>query len=420
MEEAMDSDEMTTPVNTDTERVEMASASPLSDHQLQTAPHTVPSLPPPQVPTPHTQQQPFNPLSRRSSPTHSRQPNPGFSFRSNLDLPRHVPPPPALGISEHRSADVDLYSPPTSPNLAAQKPIFHGISANSGSIPGFRGVSRSPSTTAMSKSQGTKRRFGSMGDFDFFEMAELEKMQMNNKRSRHNQQPGGYEYTTHKLRTRAVFSFEEWQAECWKTYRLLVTFVVFSPLCFQAISSLFSLCIFLFFSPFWLLVVWLHLYIGFDFLTLKLLWTRTIDGGDSWPFTLSIRFIYLDSGSSWRRERCYSLCFTRVYTFLFSPIFQCPTCSYSLAHLALCSFPTLLLTTYILALFYLSFFFPPNTLSVFPLIIFYFSSGAPFCFTLASLEVWVVGVLFYALRWCPYSLFGVWVLSCKYAEILGR
>ncbi|KAG0641740.1 hypothetical protein HOY80DRAFT_1038443 [Tuber brumale] len=186
MEETMDSDEMTTPVNADAERAEMASASPLSDHQLQTASLTAPSLPP-QAPTVHTQQQPFNPLSRRSSPTHSRQPNPGFSFRSNLDLPRHVPPPPALGISEHRSADVDLYSPPTSPNLAAQKPIFHGISANSGSIPGFRGVSRSPSTAAMNKSQGTKRRFGSTGDFDFFEMAELEKMQMNNKRSRHNQ-----------------------------------------------------------------------------------------------------------------------------------------------------------------------------------------------------------------------------------------
>ncbi|PUU83221.1 hypothetical protein B9Z19DRAFT_965224 [Tuber borchii] len=191
MEEAMDSDEITTPINIDAERAERAEtpsvASPLSDHQLQATPSTVPPLPPPQVPTAHTQQQPFNPLSRRSSPTHSRQLNPGFSFRSSLDLPRHIPPPPVLGISEHRSTDVDLYSPPTSPNLAAQKPIFHGISANSGPIPGFRGVSRSPSTTAMNKSQGTKRRFGSIGDFDFFEMAELEKMQMNSKRSRHNQ-----------------------------------------------------------------------------------------------------------------------------------------------------------------------------------------------------------------------------------------
>ncbi|PWW72894.1 hypothetical protein C7212DRAFT_354114 [Tuber magnatum] len=186
MEEAMDSDEITTPVNADVERAETPSvASPLSDHQLQTAPPSVPPPPPPH--TAHTQQQPFNPLSRRSSPTHSRQPNPGFSFRSNLDLPRHVPPPPALGISEHRSTDIDLNSPPTSPNLAAQKPIFHGISATSGSNPGFRGVSRSPSTTAINRNQGTKRRFGSIGDFDFFEMAELEKMQMNSKRSRHNQ-----------------------------------------------------------------------------------------------------------------------------------------------------------------------------------------------------------------------------------------
>ncbi|RPA96584.1 hypothetical protein L873DRAFT_1791562 [Choiromyces venosus 120613-1] len=185
MEEAMDSDEITTPTNTDAERTETPSvASPLPD-QLPTAPPAVP--PPPQVPAAHTPQQPFNPLSRRSSPTHSRQPNPGFSFRSNLDLPRHVPPPTILDINEHRSANVDLYSPPTSPNLAAQKPIFHGISANSGSISGFRGVSRSPSASTMNKNQGTKRRFGSGGDFDFFDMAELEKMAMSNKRSRHNQ-----------------------------------------------------------------------------------------------------------------------------------------------------------------------------------------------------------------------------------------
>jgi hypothetical protein len=136
-------------------------------------------------------QQPFNPLSRKSSPTHSRQQGPVFSFRANIDLPRHVPPPvfESRPVDSHHLPEMDFYSPPTSPTLATHKNIFHNPgTTNPTAIPGFRGAPGSPSSTNMGRHgqarAGSKRRFGSLSDFDFFEMAEAEKLQMG-KRGRH-------------------------------------------------------------------------------------------------------------------------------------------------------------------------------------------------------------------------------------------
>jgi len=163
-----------------------------------------------------------------------------------------------------------------------------------------------------------------------------------------------HKYTTHELRTRAQFLFDEWQVGRWKTYRLLVTFVMFPPLCFWAISSLFSLCIFLFLSPFWPLVVWLHLYIVFNFS--RIASDTTIDGGGWWTVYF-VNKAYLSG--FWKLMTLRKVLFPLFYskhTFPLLPISQCPSCSYSLPpHTMLLL--VLLSATYVLALFFPFLFF---------------------------------------------------------------
>jgi len=117
-------------------------------------------------------------------------------------------------------------------------------------------------------------------------------------------------------------------------------------------------------------------------------------------------------------------CFTRsphIPTFTYFPM--PPPCSYSPSPLY-ASCHTIIDDLHISSLFifrlFLIFFirfFLPSTLSVFPLIV-SFPSGAPLCISIIrGLGGWSVDL---RLEMVFVSLFGVWVLSCKYVEIFGK
>ncbi|KAL7273751.1 hypothetical protein RUND412_003371 [Rhizina undulata] len=132
--------------------------------------------------------------SRKVSPISHVETNPVFSFRSDVNMPRHVPPPPRFdSIEDVELPDNDDYaqSPPTSPTI---HPHAHGnhfqgrnSQTNNNGAGGMRLNSGSPSSNSLNKHgaarAGTKRRLGSLGDF--FDLAGMEKIQFGNKRSRH-------------------------------------------------------------------------------------------------------------------------------------------------------------------------------------------------------------------------------------------
>lgn len=181
--ESMDTDEIPAPIiAADPGRTGVPRpVSPAGQRQV--TPPSAPMVPQQQ------QQLPFNPLSRKSSPTQSRQQGPIFTFRANID--RHVPPP---SVFENRSADdnrfpeMDLNSPPTSPTLTPKNMFHNPAMANPTAMTGFRGAPGSPSPTNTGKHSqarvGSKRKFGSLGDFGFFDLAEAERIQMG-RRGRH-------------------------------------------------------------------------------------------------------------------------------------------------------------------------------------------------------------------------------------------
>lgn len=135
--------------------------------------------PPPPQPVNNT------PSSTKSAPSDIRQQTGVFSFRSNVDLPRHVPPPPRFDNNFEELPDTELYSPPTSPTLSAHNNnIFQTRTISAPSNPPTLRLG-SPSSTGRHTQQrtGNKRRIGNMPDF--FDFAGMEKMQFETKRRRH-------------------------------------------------------------------------------------------------------------------------------------------------------------------------------------------------------------------------------------------
>lgn len=168
-EESIDSEELPTIDN----NAESASPQP----QQQNSPpspqqqHSVDNSPPKHI---------------KSQTSDMLQQTPVFSFRADMDLPRHVPSQPRFDNNNFEELpDSELYSPPTSPTLSAHNPtIFQNRSgSNTANPPAFR--LGSPTSTGRHSQQrtGNKRRIGSMADF--FDFPGVEKMQFESKRRRH-------------------------------------------------------------------------------------------------------------------------------------------------------------------------------------------------------------------------------------------
>lgn len=165
-EESVDSEELPTIDNN------TRSASPPSQQ------HHSPTSP---------QQQPTNNAapSLKPQPSDIRQQTPVFSFRSDIDLPRHIPPPPRFDNNNFEElADTELCSPPTSPTLSAHNGnIFPRAGSNTANPSNFR-LGSPPSTGRhIQQRAGNKRRMSNMADF--FDFPGIEKIQFENKRRRH-------------------------------------------------------------------------------------------------------------------------------------------------------------------------------------------------------------------------------------------
>lgn len=130
----------------------------------------------PPVPQPPTPQPAPSTAPAMKSPPRQQHP-PVFSFRSNV-------PAPLKFDSTYEDVDIggtDMYSPPTSPahNIFQTRTV----STPANNPPSLR--LGSPSSTGRHTQQrtGSKRRIGSLGDF--FDIAGVEKMQLEQKRRRH-------------------------------------------------------------------------------------------------------------------------------------------------------------------------------------------------------------------------------------------
>ncbi|KAI5853225.1 hypothetical protein DFP73DRAFT_590276 [Morchella snyderi] len=166
-EESVDSEELPTIDNN------VESVSP--QHQQQNSPSA------PQHSANNSPPRPVKP-----QPSDVLQQTPVFSFRADMDLPRHVPAQPRFDNNSFEELpDTELYSPPTSPTLSAHNPtIFQNrAGSNTTNPPPFR--LGSPTSTGRHPQQrtGNKRRIGTMADF--FDFPGVEKMQFESKRRRH-------------------------------------------------------------------------------------------------------------------------------------------------------------------------------------------------------------------------------------------
>lgn len=151
-------------------REDQEESAELDPEDLPTTTTTVmeePPLPPQPAPVPQ-------PVAVKSP----RQPPPSvFSFRSNLDLSCHIQP--SSKFEDIDIPDTDLCSPPTSPTLTGHTNIFQTRTVDP---MGFR-LGTPSAGRVMQQRAGSKRRIGSLGDF--FDIAGMEKMQLEQKRRRY-------------------------------------------------------------------------------------------------------------------------------------------------------------------------------------------------------------------------------------------